>query len=222
MNVVTAAITTGVKKVIALSTDKAVSPINLYGATKLCSDKIFTAARSYAGARDIKFSVVRYGNVFGSRGSVVPFFINQKDSGVLPITDERMTRFWITLQQGVDFVLGCIKRMKGSEIFVPKIPSMKVTDLARAIAPNCRFKSIGIRPGEKVHEILIAEEDARVTMEFDDYFVIGWKNRCDQAGGCPCPPGFKYGTDNNDSWLSRNQLREYIAEFVKENKKVKV
>lgn len=217
MNVVTAAINAGVKKVIALSTDKAASPINLYGATKLCSDKIFTAARSYAGPRDISFSVVRYGNVFGSRGSVVPFFLEKKATGILPITDERMTRFWITLQQGVDFVLDCIGRMKGGEVFVPKIPSMKVTDLALAIAPDCRFENIGVRPGEKLHEVMICEDDARITMGFDDYFVIGWSGHHNSAGGKKCPLNFRYGSDNNDQWLTAEQLRQYVEQFIEEH-----
>lgn len=214
MNVVTAAINAGVKKVIALSTDKAASPINLYGATKLCSDKIFTAARAYAGAQEIVFSVVRYGNVLGSRGSVIPFFLEEKSKGVLPITDERMTRFWITLQQGVDFVLACMKRMKGGEVFVPKIPSMKITDLARVIAPECKLSFIGIRPGEKIHEVMIGSDDARTTLEFDDHFVIGWNKRPNFLKGKPCPLGFRYGSDNNDQWLSAEQLRQYVEEFL--------
>lgn len=214
MNVVTAAINAGVKKVIALSTDKAASPINLYGATKLCSDKIFTAARAYAGLRDIRFSVVRYGNVFGSRGSVIPFFLEERVKGVLPITDERMTRFWITLQQGVDFVLACISRMKGGEVFIPKIPSMKITDLAKALAPECKLNFEGIRPGEKVHEVLVGSDDARTTLEFDDYFVIGWNKHSEDSEGRPCPVNFRYGSDNNDQWLSVEQLRQYIEEFL--------
>lgn len=221
MNVVTAAINAGVKKVIALSTDKAASPINLYGATKLCSDKIFTAARSYAGSRDIKFSVVRYGNVFGSRGSVIPFFLKEKSKGVLPITDERMTRFWITLQQGVEFVLTCIGRMKGSEVFVPKIPSMKITDLAKAIAPECKLTFVGIRPGEKIHEVMVGSDDARTTLEFDDYFVIGWNEHHDDPEGKPCPLGFKYSSNNNDQWLTVEQLKQYAKEFLIEHPECK-
>jgi len=217
MNVVTAAINAGVKKVIALSTDKAANPVNLYGATKLSSDKIFTVARSYAGARDIKFAVVRYGNVFGSRGSVVPFFLQQRATGVLPITDERMTRFWITLQQGVDFVLDCFGRMQGNEVFVPKIPSMKVTDLARAIAPDCQFKFVGIRPGEKLHEVMIGEDDARITKEFENYFVIGWNGHKENSGGKLCPLNFRYGSDNNDQWLTVENLQEYVEEFLTEH-----
>jgi UDP-N-acetylglucosamine 4,6-dehydratase len=214
MNVVTAAIKSGVKRVVALSTDKAASPINLYGATKLCSDKIFTAARAYAGAREIVFSVVRYGNVFGSRGSVIPFFLKRKSKGVLPITDERMTRFWITLQQGVDFVLTCMNRMKGGEVFVPKIPSMRITDLASAIAPECELSFIGIRPGEKIHEVMIGSDDARTTLEFDDHFVIGWNGHHKSSKGKPCPLGFRYGSDNNEQWLTTEQLRQYVEEFL--------
>ncbi len=221
MNVVTAAINAGVKKVIALSTDKAASPINLYGATKLCSDKIFTAAHSYAGPRDIRFSVVRYGNVFGSRGSVVPFFLQKKAGGVLPITDERMTRFWITLQQGVDFVLDSLGRMEGKEVFIPKIPSMKVTDLALAIAPDCKFEFVGIRQGEKLHEVMVSEGDARITMEFDDYFVIGWSGLKETEGGRPCPLDFRYASDNNDQWLTVEHLREYVDEFLAEHPEFK-
>ena len=217
MNVVTAAINAGVKKVIALSTDKAANTVNLYGATKLCSDKIFMAARSYAGERDIKFAVVRYGNVFGSRGSVVPFFLQQRATGLLPITDERMTRFWITLHQGVDFVLDCLGRMQGNEVFVPKIPSMKVTDLARAIAPDCQFKFVGIRPGEKLHEVMVGEDDARITLEFENYFVIGWNGHKEKSGGKLCSLNFRYGSDNNNQWLTVENLQEYVEEFLTEH-----
>ena len=217
MNVVTAAINAGVKKVIALSTDKAASPINLYGATKLCSDKIFSAAKAYAGARDIKFSVVRYGNVFGSRGSVIPFFLQERSKGVLPITDERMTRFWITLQQSVDFVLACLKRMKGGEVFVPKIPSMKITDLAKAVAPECKLNFVGIRPGEKIHEVMVGSDDARTTFEFDDYFVIGWNEHRNDSEEKSCPLNFRYGSDNNDQWLTVKKLQEYVEEFLAEH-----
>ena len=217
MNVVTAAINTGVKKVIALSTDKAANPINLYGATKLCSDKIITAARAYAGGRDIQFSVVRYGNVFGSRGSVVPFFFQERSKGVLPITDERMTRFWITLRQGVDFVLACLSRMKGGEVFVPKIPSMKITDLAKALAPECKLNFVGIRPGEKLHEVMVGSDDARATLEFDDYFVIGWNGNRNDLEEKKCPSNFRYGSDNNDQWLTVENLQEYVEEFLTEH-----
>lgn len=171
-NIIEAAIDRGVEKVIALSTDKACAPVNLYGATKLASDKLFVAANSYVGKKTTQFAVVRYGNVVGSRGSVVPFFRRIKETGVVPITDERMTRFWITLDQGVQFVLDNLARMHGGEIFVPKIPSMNIMDLAKAIAPECKTEIIGIRPGEKLHEAMIMEDDARHTLEYDTYYVI--------------------------------------------------
>ncbi len=171
-NIINAAIDKGVKKIIALSTDKAANPINLYGATKLCSDKLFIAGNAYVGREDAVFSVVRYGNVVGSRGSVVPFFLKQKETGVLTITDPRMTRFWITLEQGVDFVLSCLERMVGGELFVPKIPSMNIMDLAKAIAPECETKIIGIRPGEKLHEVMVPKDEARMTLDFGTHYVI--------------------------------------------------
>ena len=171
-NIIEAAIDRHVKRVIALSTDKAAAPINLYGATKLASDKLFVAGNSYVGIKETRFSVVRYGNVVGSQGSVVPFFKKIRHTGVLPITDKRMTRFWITLDQGVQFVIDNIKRMRGGEIFVPKIPSMRVVDLAQAIAPECRLEVVGIRPGEKLHETMITIDDARRTVEYDTYYVI--------------------------------------------------
>ncbi|NLL52523.1 MAG: UDP-N-acetylglucosamine 4,6-dehydratase (inverting), partial [Peptococcaceae bacterium] len=171
-NIVNVAIDRGINKVIALSTDKACNPINLYGATKLCSDKLFIAGNAYAGGKVTRFAVVRYGNVVGSRGSVVPFFIKCREKGKIPITDPRMTRFWITLEQGVNFVLKSFERMRGGELFVPKIPSMNIMDLAKAIAPECETEIIGIRPGEKIHEYMISEEDARNTIEYSDYFVI--------------------------------------------------
>jgi len=214
MNVVDAAIDCGVKKVIALSTDKAANPINLYGATKLCSDKLFVAANSYSGAHSTRFSVVRYGNVAGSRGSVVPYFLSLRASGVLPITDVRMTRFSITLEQGVEFVLKSLDRMRGGEVFVPKIPSMRVADLARAIAPECEIRNIGIRPGEKLHETMISEDDARHTVEHDDYYAIlpathSWDTREYMAenGGKPCPDGFCYSSDKNTQWLTVDELK---------------
>ena len=171
-NVINVAIDQGVKKIIALSTDKAANPLNLYGATKLCSDKLFIAGNSYVGQDHTVFSVVRYGNVAGSRGSVIPFFLKKKAEGVLPITDPRMTRFWITLEQGVDFVLKCLERMVGGELFVPKIPSMNMMDLAKAIAPECKTEIIGIRPGEKLHEVMMPKDDARKTIEYDDKYII--------------------------------------------------
>ena len=171
-NVINVAIDQGIKKVIALSTDKAANPINLYGATKLCSDKLFIAGNSYVGHDHTGFSVVRYGNVAGSRGSVIPFFLKKKEEGMLPITDPRMTRFWITLEQGVDFVLKCLESMVGGELFVPKIPSMNMMDLAKAIAPECKTEIIGIRPGEKLHEVMIPKDDARRTIEYEDKYII--------------------------------------------------
>jgi len=215
-NIIEAAIDRHVKRVIALSTDKAANPINLYGATKLASDKLFVAANSYVGNRDIRFSVVRYGNVVGSRGSVVPLFKKLKDTGKLPITDERMTRFWITLNQGVEFVLNNLERMQGGEIFIPKIPSMKVVDLAEAICPACEKEYIGIRPGEKLHELMITEDDARRTLEYDTYYVIQpefvWWNKEKTTGGKSLPDGFKYSSDTNDQWLTIDELRELINE----------
>ena len=214
MNVIDAAIDRNVKRVIALSTDKAASPINLYGATKLCSDKLFVAANVYSGLHDTRFSVVRYGNVVGSRGSVIPFFLKMREKGVLPITDPRMTRFWITLEQGVNFVLACLARMHGGEIFVPKIPSMNIMDLAKAIAPECRTEIVGIRPGEKLHEVMVPEDDAHHTFEYDDYFAIlptfdGWDSESYVAkhGGKKCSDGFRYSSETNTQWLSVDEIR---------------
>ncbi|MGE7695958.1 UDP-N-acetylglucosamine 4,6-dehydratase (inverting) [Lysinibacillus sp. NPDC094177] len=216
-NIIEAAIDRGVEKVIALSTDKACSPVNLYGATKLASDKLFVAANAYVGEKKTRFAVVRYGNVVGSRGSVVPFFKKIKDTGKLPITDERMTRFWITLDQGVQFVLDNLERMYGGEIFVPKIPSMKVTDLAKAIAPECEIEIIGIRPGEKLHEAMIMEDDARHTIEFDDYYIIqpelAWWPQGKLNGGKVLPNGFAYTSDNNTEWLTIEQLKDLVEEM---------
>lgn len=209
-NIIEAAIDCGVEKVIALSTDKACAPVNLYGATKLASDKLFVAANAYVGDKKTSFSVVRYGNVVGSRGSVVPFFKKVKETGRVPVTDERMTRFWITLDQGVQFVLDNLARMHGGEIFVPKIPSMKVMDLARAIAPECEIDIIGIRPGEKLHEAMIMEDDARHTVEFDEYYIIQpefpWWSKKYAEGGKVLPDGFAYTSDNNNDWLTVEEL----------------
>lgn len=213
-NIIEAAIDCGVKKVIALSTDKAANPINLYGATKLCSDKLFVAGNSYIGTQDTSFSVVRYGNVVGSRGSVIPFFLEQRKNGKLPITDPRMTRFWITLEQGVNFVLQMLGKMKRGEIFVPKLPSMKVTDLATALAPECEQKIVGIRPGEKLHEVMITEEDSRQTLEYDNHYTIKpsfewWKKEyCN--GGKSVPEGFVYSSDSNDWWLNAEEIINLI------------
>jgi UDP-N-acetylglucosamine 4,6-dehydratase len=218
MNIIDAALVNNVKKVVALSTDKASNPINLYGATKLCSDKLFMAANVYSGyAQETIFSVVRYGNVLGSRGSVVPFFNERKSTGALPITDPEMTRFWITLDQGVHFVLNVLELAKGGELFVPKIPSTKITDLARAIAPGCKQEIVGIRPGEKIHETLIGEDEGRNTTEYKDCYVIR-QNVCDRPdnpkacenGGKPTPEGFNYTSDNNPLSLSIEELRDIL------------
>lgn len=216
-NIIEAAIDCRVERVIALSTDKACAPVNIYGATKLASDKLFVAANSYVGDKSTRFAVVRYGNVVGSRGSVVPFFKKIKETGVLPITDVRMTRFWITLEQGVQFVLDSLDRMHGGEIFVPKIPSMKVTDLAKAIAPDCDIKIVGIRPGEKLHEAMIMEDDARHTVEFDTYYVIQpefpfWSSKYAE-GGKELPDGFSYTSDLNSEWLTIEQLSNLAKEI---------
>lgn len=217
-NIIDAAIDRNVQKVIALSTDKAANPINLYGATKLCSDKLFVAANGYSGHHGTRFSVVRYGNVMGSRGSVIPFFQQLRASGVLPVTDPKMTRFWITLEQAVQFVLQCLQRMDGGEIFVPKIPSMNIVDLAKAIAPECRIEVVGIRPGEKLHETMVPEDDARNAFEYDDCFVIRSASSdgdgnlvVNQNGGQPCPPGFRYSSDNNPRWLSVSELQHLVS-----------
>jgi UDP-N-acetylglucosamine 4,6-dehydratase len=216
-NVVETAIDGGVQRVIALSTDKAAAPINLYGATKLCSDKLFVSANNFRGRRDIMFSVVRYGNVMGSRGSVIPFFLKKRREGVIPITDERMTRFNITLEEGVNLVLYALAHMWGGEIFVPKIPSYRITDLAEAIAPDCERKIIGMRPGEKLHEEMITATDAMNSVEFDSYFVILPSMRLWDVdkftkafGGRPCQPGFCYSSGANTQWLSVGQIRELI------------
>ena len=204
----------GVKRVVALSTDKASSPINLYGATKLVSDKLFVAANAYSGGHDTRFSVVRYGNVVGSRGSVVPLFKRLAASGVLPITDDRMTRFWITLDQGVRFVLRALGQMHGGELFVPKIPSMRVTDLAEAIAPDARLKVVGIRPGEKLHEEMISVEDARRTVDAGAFYVMkpefDWWQEFNWPSATPLPEGFRYTSDTNSQWLSADDLRAMV------------
>ena len=217
-NVIEAALENDVKKVVALSTDKACNPINLYGATKLASDKMFAAANHWQGSHHTTFAVVRYGNVVGSRGSVIPFFLKKKEEGVLPITDERMTRFWITLDQSVQFVLDSLKRMKGGELFVPKIPSMNIVDLAKAIAPEAKTEFIGIRPGEKIHEVMISSDDAINTLEFDTYFVIQpahpWWDNLDYIkinGGKSVDEGFTYFSGNNTQWLNIEDLKKIIA-----------
>lgn len=214
-NIINAAIDCKVEKVIALSTDKAANPANLYGATKLCSDKLFIAANAYAGDRDTFFSVVRYGNVLGSRGSVIPFFLKKRDEGVLPITDPEMTRFWITLERGVDFVLQSMGRMVGGELFVPKLPSMCIMDLARAICPDCKTEVVGIRPGEKLHEVMIPQDEAVNTVEFDDYYVIKppfkyFTMRFNEELGKQVPKGFEYNSRDNADWLSVAELEKHI------------
>jgi UDP-N-acetylglucosamine 4,6-dehydratase len=215
-NVIEAALDTGVKKVLALSTDKAVSPVNLYGATKLCAEKLFVQSNSYAGAAGARFSCVRYGNVVGSRGSVVPLFKEQRKTGALTVTDKRMTRFWITLEQGVRFVIRCIEQMHGGEVFVPKIPSMRITDLAATIAPECQIQITGIRPGEKLHEVLVNEDEARNTVELDDMFVIKplslWWSRESWDIGKPVPDNFRYTSDTNTLWLTNTDLAAMIGE----------
>lgn len=216
-NVIDAAIDRGVKRVLALSTDKAANPVNLYGATKLCADKLFVAANDYGGDSGTRFAVVRYGNVVGSRGSVIPYFLAQKSTGRLTITDERMTRFLITLDEGVDLVLRSLEGMVGGEIYVPKIPSVKVTDLAHVIGPECTHEVIGIRPGEKLHEVMIPEDDARMAIEFDDHFIIQpthsfWsRHELDLTGGKPCADGFRYSSEINDHWLSNDEIRSLVA-----------
>lgn len=215
MNLIDACIDKGVKRVVALSTDKASSPINLYGATKLASDKLFVAGNSYAGGHCTRFSVVRYGNVMGSRGSVIPFFMSIRDKGVLPITDERMTRFMISLEQGVELVWHTFSDMEGGEIYVKKIPSMKVTDLAQAIAPEARHEFIGIRPGEKLHEQMISEEDAYHTYEYPEHFKIlpaihNWSETPERIkDGKRVPEGFTYTSDNNPDWMKVETLQAW-------------
>jgi UDP-N-acetylglucosamine 4,6-dehydratase/5-epimerase len=219
-NVINACIDQKIKKVIALSTDKAVNPVNLYGATKLCSDKLFVAGNHLAGMGGTRFSVVRYGNVIGSRGSVIPFFKERAKLGKLPITDPRMTRFWIRLEDGARFVDRCLRVMRGGEIFIPKTASMRITDLATAIDPDCQQVTIGIRPGEKLHELLITRDDARHTLEFKDFYVIQpsihmW-DYVDSAvygeeRGRKVPADFEYASDRNTQWLDSNQLKAVIG-----------
>lgn len=218
MNLIDACIDQGVQRVVALSTDKASSPVNLYGATKLASDKLFIAGNHYSGAKNTRFAVVRYGNVMGSRGSVIPFFISIKNKGVLPITDERMTRFMITLEQGVELVWQAFSDMEGGEIYVKKIPSMKVTDLARVIAPDAQQEIVGIRPGEKLHEQMIGIEDAPYTYDYPGYYKIlpqinQWDRDCKRIKqGKKVPEGFIYSSDNNTEWMSDEDLRCWIQD----------
>ena len=214
-NVIDAAIDQGVRRILALSTDKAVNPINLYGATKLCAEKMFVQANAYAGAQDTRFSCARYGNVVGSRGSVIPIFLEQKKRGKITLTDPRMTRFWLTLERGVKFVIGCIEQMRGGEIFVPKIPSMRLAELAETIAPGCAVETIGIRAGEKLHEVLVSDDESRHTLETEEMFVIQpshpwWKSE-NWAHARRLPEGFRYASDTNDRWLTRRELEELVA-----------
>lgn len=220
-NVVNAALDCGIKRVVALSTDKAAAPINLYGATKLCSDKLFIAANNMKGGRDLKFSVVRYGNVMGSRGSVIPFFFEKKKSGVLPITHEGMTRFNITLEEGVDMVLHAIEHSWGGELYVPKIPSYRILDVAKAVAPECKLDVVGIRPGEKIHEDMITETDSLNTYDCGKYFVIvpvtpNWSEAdwTKKFNAKKVPQGFKYNSGSNTDWLTVEQLRTAIRQYV--------
>lgn len=217
-NVIEACLDMGVKRVVALSTDKAAAPINLYGATKLCSDKLFTAANGIKGKRDLRISVVRYGNVMGSRGSVIPFFIQMRETGVLPITDERMTRFNITLTDGVKMVMWAAENMKGGEIFVPKIPSYRITDVARAVAPEAKWEVVGIRPGEKLHEEMITESDSAHCIDLGMYYAVLPAGEADKvdvyaraSGGTRVPEGFRYSSDSNQHFLNQDEIQKLIA-----------
>jgi UDP-N-acetylglucosamine 4,6-dehydratase len=217
-NVIEAALDAGVTRVLALSTDKAVNPVNLYGATKLVAEKLFTQANSYSGTGPTRFSSVRYGNVLGSRGSVIPLFQKQMKSGLLTVTDARMTRFWISLDEGVRFVIRAIERMHGGEVFVPKIPSMNIMDLAKAICPNCAINVTGIRPGEKIHETLVSEDEARHTLELEDMYVIrpehSWWSDENWIEGRPLPHGFRYSSDTNRWWLSSEEMQNLVGERI--------
>jgi len=220
-NVIEAALDARVPEVVALSTDKAVNPVNLYGATKLCSDKLFVHANSYRGETGTRFSVVRYGNVVGSRGSVIPLFLEQRETGKLTITDERMTRFWIRLEEAAAFVRDSFEWMRGGEIFVPRIPSMKIVDLARAIAPDAELETIGIRPGEKLHEILITEAEARTTYALEGRYEVHpvhpWWNSPAPEGGTLCEEGFQYSSDTSDHWLTHEDLLSMVHDFEAEH-----
>lgn len=213
-NIINASIDNGVEKVMALSTDKAVHPVNLYGATKMVAEKLFVQGNAYAGGRNTRFACTRYGNVVGSRGSIIPLFLEQRKQGRVTITDERMTRFWLTLEQGARFVAQCIETMKGGEIFVPKIPSMRITDLAKIVAPDCEVEIIGIRPGEKLHEVLLTEDEARHSIDMEDYFVIEpelkfW-NQNNGHKGKSLPEGFRYSSESNTTWLDADELMSMV------------
>ena len=217
-NVIEASIDAGVKKVLAISTDKAVNPVNLYGATKLCTEKLFVQGNSYVAEGGTRFSCARYGNVVGSRGSVIPLFVEQHQSGTITVTDERMTRFWITLQQGVDFVIQSLGVMEGGEIFVPKIPSMHILDLAKAVAPGSQIEFRGIRPGEKLHEVLVSEDESHHTLEHEKFFVItplhSWWRSGNWQNGQPVPTGFRFSSDANTQWLSVDDLRALVDDIT--------
>lgn len=212
-NVIEAAIDQGVKQVLALSTDKAVNPANLYGATKLCAEKLFVQGNAYSGLEGTRFSCVRYGNVVGSRGSVIPLFKKQRPTGKVTVTDRRMTRFWITLDQGVRFVINCIEQMHGGEVFVPKIPSMNIMDMVEAVAPGCTVEDIGIRPGEKLHEVLLGEDEARTAVELEEMFVVQpshpWWDEGAWARGKKPAEGYRYASDSNTQWLTVDQLKAF-------------
>jgi UDP-N-acetylglucosamine 4,6-dehydratase len=216
-NVIDAALDSGVRKVMALSSDKAVNPVNLYGATKLCAEKLFVQSNAYSGDAGARFSCARYGNVVGSRGSVIPVFLAQRHNGKIPITDRRMTRFWITLDQVVAFVIRCIEVMQGGEVFVPKIPSMSLMHLVEAVAPDCEIEFIGIRPGEKLHEALVSEDEARHADEFDDMYVIEplhpWWPGGNLSDGKRLPDGFRFTSDTNSEWLTTEELRKLVDDL---------
>jgi len=223
-NIINAALDCGVKKVVALSTDKAAAPINLYGATKLCSDKLFVAANNIKGSRDVFFSVVRYGNVIGSRGSVIPFFLEKRKQGILPITHEQMTRFNISLEEGVDLVFYALENAWGGEVFVPKIPSYRILDVAEAVGPHCKKEIIGVRPGEKLHEEMITETDSFNTVELKNYYVIcpngyTWKKEdfIKKFNAKEVPYGFRYSSDKNTQWLSVEEIRQQIKQHIDPN-----
>lgn len=215
-NIIDAAIDRGINKVVALSTDKAVNPINLYGATKLVAEKLFVQANAYSGTGLTKFSCVRYGNVIGSRGSVIPRFLRQRKQGTLTLTDERMTRFWITLEQGVRFSINAVESMWGGEVFVPKIPSMRITDLAETLAPDCQMQFIGIRPGEKLHEVLVSKDESRTTLELDNMYIVqpthSWWPKYNYTSATPMIDGTEYSSDKNFAWLSNEELMDLINE----------
>lgn len=224
-NVIEAAIDAGVKKVVALSTDKAANPINLYGATKLASDKLFVAGNAYAGGRVTRFSVVRYGNVLGSRGSVLPLFLEQKAAGKITITNRQMTRFWITIEKAIELVIKAFEEMEGGEIFVPKIPSISMEEFAKIIAPDCKIEDIGIRPGEKMHEVMIPSDDARHTLEYDDHYRImpefmNWLTTKKNTTGKKLPEGFCYSSDNNPEKMDADYLRKIAAEVEQKLKEM--